>query len=175
MSRLSESVLPVLIAVILLYGFFKKVSVFQVFLQGAATGIETIVRILPTLVGLITAVSMLQASGLMELLATAAQPLTRYLMLPAEVIPLALIHPISGGGATAVFTDLLSRYGSDSTIGRVASVLCGSDETTFYALTVYYGSVGVEKFRHTLFAALLADVSVVLISGVGVALFFNSF
>lgn len=175
MSRLSELVLPILIAVILLYGLFKKVPVFQIFLQGAAGGIETTLRILPTLVGLITAVSMLQASGLMELLTTVVQPLTRYLMLPAEVIPLALIHPISGGGATAVFTDLLSRYGADSTIGRVASVLCGSDETTFYALTVYYGSVGVEKSRHTLFAALLADVSVVLIGGVGVALFFNSF
>ena len=173
MNTVSELVLPCLIALILVYGLLKKVAVFRVFLQGAASGVETVIRILPTLVGLITAVSMLQASGCLDLLAAVTKPVTECLLLPAQVIPLALIHPISGGGATAVLTDLLSRYGADSTIGRVAAVLCGSDETTLYALTVYYGSVGVERFRHTLLAALMADVTVVLLSGIGVALFFR--
>ncbi|MBQ6819082.1 MAG: spore maturation protein [Clostridia bacterium] len=174
MKIVAEWLLPVMIAFIVLYGLVKKVPIWHSFLSGAAQGLTTAVGILPTLVGLVTAVAMFQGSGIMDWLSVALAPLTKIVGLPSEVVPLMLIHPISGGGATAVLSDLLSRYGADSHIGRVASVMCGSDETTFYAITVYYGSVGVSSIGHTLPAALLADLAVIVLSGVGVQMFLQA-
>ncbi len=161
-----------MIAGIVLHACVKRVSVFDVFLKGANEGVLASFRLLPTLIGLITAVNMVQASGGLAWLSSLLAPITQPLGLPGEVIPLLVIHPISGSGATAVLSDLLSRYGADSNIGRVAAVLCGSNETTLYAVTVYYGSIGVEANGHTLPTALLADAVVALLCGVGVKLFF---
>lgn len=170
MAEIGNYALPVMIFFILSHGILRRVPVFDVFLTGAAEGLKTVVKILPTLVGLITAVAMFKASGAMDLLTAAIRPAAAFLGLPGEVIPLMLIHPVSGGGATALLSDLLNRFGPDSYIGRVASVLCGSGETTFYAVTVYYGSCGVKSIRHTLPAALAADFAVAVLSGIGVRL-----
>ncbi len=170
MSQIGSYALPVLLAAVLLHGLYKRVPVFDAFLNGAATGLQTAVRLLPTLVGMLTAVAMLQTSGAVELLATALAPVASLIGLPAEVLPLALIHPVSGSGATAVLADLLHRFGPDSVIGNVASVMCGSGETTLYAVTVYYGSCGVTRTRHTLVSALAADCAVAVLSGIGVRL-----
>lgn len=171
MAEIGNYALPIMIFAIIASGLIQKVPVFDTFLSGAADGIKTAVTILPTLVGLITAVTMFKASGALDLLTAAVEPAASFLGLPGEVIPLMLIHPISGGGATAVLTDIFTRYGPDSTIGRIASVLCGSGETTFYAVTVYYGSCGIRNIRHTLPAALTADFAVAVLSGIGVRLF----
>ena len=171
MANVGDYALPCMILLIVGHGLVKKVSVFDVFLSGAAEGLQTAACILPTLVGLITAVSMVMASGAFDLFSAALNPLAGLLGLPASVVPLMLLHPVSGSGGMAVLTDLLGRFGADSQIGRIASVMCGSSETTFYAVTVYYGCCGVTKTRHTLPCALIADFICAVLSGIGVRLF----
>ena len=171
MSEIGDFALPVMIFLIVAYGLAVGIPVFDVFLAGAKEGLKTMVTVLPTLVGLITAVTMFQASGAMDLLNGPVAPVASLLGLPVEVIPLMLIHPVSGGGATAILTDIFERFGPDSIVGRIASVMCGSGETTLYAVTVYYGSVGVRSIGHTLPVALLADFAVAVLSGIAVHLF----
>ena len=173
MTIIGAFAMPVLVALIIFGGLAKGVPVFDSFLEGAGEGVGTLLKILPSLVGMITAVEMFKASGALDVLTNALSPLARWMGLPGETMPLVLLHPISGGGATAVFKSILSDFGPDSYIGRVASVMCGASETTFYAVTVYYGSCGVKKIRHTLLAALIADFTAAVMSGVAVRLIFG--
>ena len=130
---------PVVITAIVLFGFLRKVPVFDTFVAGAKEGLHTTVSILPTLIGLIMAVSMLSASGALDLFSSLLAPAARFLGLPSQVMPLALIKPFSGSGSTAVLTQIYRSSGPDSFAGRVASVMAGSTETTFYAVAVYSG------------------------------------
>ena len=116
-------------------------------------------RILPPLVGLLTAVYMFRASGAMELLAGVLSPVLTRLGIPPETAALLLIRPVSGGGALAIGSDLMAQYGPDSYIGRCAAVMLGSTETTFYTIAVYFGSAGIRRTRHTIPAALIADLT----------------
>ncbi len=170
MEQIGNYALPVIILLVLAHGLWKKTPVFDAFLVGAKEGLYTALRLLPTLIGLLTAVAMVSASGAFDVFAQLLSPVAAVLGLPKQVMPLLLIHPISGSGATAVLTNLFEQYGPDSTIGKIASVMCGSGETTVYAYTVYYGSVGITKTRHTLPVALLADLAVAILSGLGVRL-----
>lgn len=165
---------PVVIACIVLFGFFRKVPVFDSFIAGAKEGLQSSVSILPTLVGLIMAVSMLNASGALDLLSSLLAPVASVLGLPPQVMPLALIKPISGSGSTAVLTQIYKDCGPDSFAGRVASVMAGSTETTFYAVAVYYGSVGIKKTRHTIPAALVGDLTACILSALAVRIFFGA-
>ncbi len=174
MTLIGAFAMPVLVFLIIFSALAKGVPVFDSFLSGAGEGISTLVSILPSLVGLITAVEMFKASGALDVLTAALEPVARWIGLPGETMPLFLLHPISGGGATAVFKSILGDFGPDSYIGRVASVMCGASETTFYAVTVYYGSCGVKKIRHTLLAALTADFVASAMSGVAVRLIFGA-
>ena len=155
----SSAIMPVLICIIVGYGVFKKTPVFDCFLEGAREGIKTTFRILPALTGLVVAVSMLRASGITDLLTDFLSPLLLQLHFPKEILPLALIRPVSGSGAMAVYTDILQNYGADSFAGKCASVIMGSTETTFYTIAVYFGSIGIKNIRYTLKAALLADLT----------------
>ena len=166
-------VLPAVLLSIVLAGFLRGVPVFDTFLTGAKEGLQASVSILPTLVGLIMAVSMLSASGALDLLSSLLAPAAQFLGLPPQVIPLALIKPFSGSGSTAVLTQIFKDNSPDSLAGRVASIMSGSTETTFYAIAVYYGAVGVKKTRHTLPAALLADFAACVLSSLTVRLFFG--
>lgn len=148
---------PGTIAGILLYGCCKKIDVFSVFIEGAKQGLVTIKNIFPVLVGLFTLIYMMQASGAVDLLSYMLQPLTNLLGVPAEVMPLALLRPISGSGALSVCQTILTQYHPDSFIGQVASVLQGSSETTFYVITVYFGAIGVKKTKYAIPAALIGD------------------
>ena len=129
------------------------------FIEGAKDGLLATYKIAPSLIGLVVAVNMLKTSGVLDMLALALSPILNPLGFPTELVPLALLKPFSGGGATAILSNMLKDYGPDSYIGTVASVMAGSTETTFYAITVYYGSVGIQKTRHTLPCALLADIA----------------
>ena len=164
---------PVVITAIVLFGFLRKVPVFDTFVAGAKEGLHTTVSILPTLIGLIMAVSMLSASGALDLFSSLLAPAARFLGLPSQVMPLALIKPFSGSGSTAVLTQIYRSSGPDSFAGRVASVMAGSTETTFYAVAVYYGSVGIKKTRHTIPAALLGDLTACIFSALTVRIFFG--
>lgn len=166
-------IIPAVMAVIIGYGLVKKVDIFDCFLEGAKEGLTTSVSILPALVALMTCVGMFKASGVMDLLTYALSPLASVLHMPKEIIPLAILRPISGSGAMVIFNNILSDFGPDSYIGRVASVLEGSSETTFYTIAVYFGAIKVTKTRHTLGASLTADLTGFAMSALMVNLFFG--
>lgn len=161
-SAISLYAVPAIFLVILGVGFFKEINVYDAFVEGARDGISTIIRILPPLVGLMTAVGVLRASGALDFLVYMMKPLVSFLGIPAEAMPLALLRPVSGSASLALVAELVQAYGPDSYVGRVVSTMMGSTETIFYTLAVYYGSVGIRNIRYTLVAALLADgVSVI--------------
>lgn len=156
---MTDYILPVIIAVIIGYALVKKINVFDCFIDGGKEGIKTAVHLAPTLIGLIVAINMLTASGAFDLLSEALSPLAQKLGFPVEVLPLAAVRPFSGSGALAMFEKIVTEFGPDSVQGRVASVMMGSTETTFYAAAVYFGSVGITNTRHTIPCALIADFS----------------
>lgn len=171
MEQVGAAALPVIIGAILVFGFCRGLNVFDAFLEGARQGIETSFRVLPTLVGLIVAVSMVRASGLLDMVCSLAEPLTRALGLSPEIVPLALLRPISGSGASAYTLSLLRQFGPDSETGKIASVLSSSTETTFYAVAVYFGACQYKKLRYTVPAALLGDCAALVFSVLTVRLF----
>lgn len=166
-----ELFVPIFIAVVVLFGFIKKIPVFEAFTQGARDGLETLLSIAPTLVGLVFAINMLNASGFFDLIGSLFAPVAQFLGFPVEVLPMMLLRPVSGGGSTALLTNILKNCGADSFAGMVASVLAGSTETTFYCTAIYYGSVDVRKTRHTLAAALIADLVAAIMAVVTVRVF----
>lgn len=169
----SSLIIPVLLAGMAIYGMGKKVDVYGALTHGAEEGLSVLLRIIPSLVGLLTAVSMFRASGALEWLAALCAPVLDWLGIPSELLPLMLIRPVSGSGALAVASDLMTTYGPDSYVGRVASVMLGSTETTFYTIAVYFGSAGIHRTRHTVPAALTADIAGFLASAFAVRLFFG--
>ena len=173
MESFSVYIIPVVICIIIVFGHFKRVPLFDTFIAGAKEGFQSSISILPSLVGLIMAVTMLSASGALELFTNWIAPVADFLGFPAHVLPLALLRPISGSGSTAVLTEIFQNYGADGFIGRVASVMMGSTETTFYAIAVYFGSVGIKKTRHAIPAALMADTTGYIMSVLAVNLFFR--
>lgn len=154
----SEWLLPLLILGIVLTGFVKNVKIYEAFLGGAKDGFQTVVRIIPFLVGVLVAVGMFRASGAMEVLLTALSPIGNLIGFPPEAIPMALIRPLSGSGAFGVMSEALKIYGPDSFVGQLISVLNGSTETTFYVLSIYFGAVQVKTLRHAVLACLVADI-----------------
>lgn len=172
MDKLGVYAVPVTVLVIVLFGLFRHVPLFDTFLAGAKEGFSSSISILPSLVGLMMAVSMLNASGALDILSSLLAPVANLLGLPPQVMPLALIKPVSGSGATAILSQIFQNNGADSFVGRVASVMSGSTETTFYAIAVYYGAVNIKKTRHTIPAALTADLTACMISALAVRLFF---
>jgi spore maturation protein B len=155
--NLSSFVIPGLLAGIAVYGMGRRVDVYGALSAGAADGLQMMLRILPALVGLLTAVGMFRASGAMEYLAGLCAPVMEALGIPPELTALMLIRPVSGAGALAVASELITSHGPDSYIGRVAAVMLGSTETTFYTIAVYFGAAGIVRTRHTIPAALVAD------------------
>lgn len=154
---LSEIAAPMLICLTLLYGAVKKVDIFAEFTAGAMENLKTAVEILPSLILLITAVGMLSASGALEAFSEIMSPLLSKLGFPPEVLPLAMIRPVSGSGAIAVLDNILGTVGADSFTGRVAAVLMGSTETTFYTIAVYYSAVRLKAELPVFVSSLTAD------------------
>lgn len=171
MDRVAAAALPFLIGLILIFGFFRGVDVFDAFLDGAREGIQASLKILPTLIGLILAVSMVRASGLLDMVCSLAAPLTEAAGVSPEIVPLALLRPISGSGSSAYALSVMERFGPDSETGKIASVLSSATETTFYAIAVYFGACGYKRLRWTVPAALLGDAAAVVFSVLTVKLF----
>lgn len=159
LAKFSDYLIPVLLAGAALYALCRRVDVFSALTTGAGEGLSVVLRILPPLVALLTAVYMLRASGALELLTELLTPVLTFLGIPPETVGLLLIRPVSGSGALAVGNDIMQTYGPDSTIGRTAAVMLGSTETTFYTVAVYYGAAGIRRTRHTIPAALAADIT----------------
>ena len=169
---LVNMVVPLTICAVAVYGAARRVDVYGALVQGAGSGLETLVHIFPALVGLLTAVSMLRASGALELAAGALSPVMERLGLPPELLPLMLVRPVSGSAALGVGAELISAYGPDSYLGRTAAVMLGSTETTFYTVAVYFGAVGVTRTRYAIPAALCADLTGFLAAAWAVRLLF---
>lgn len=172
--NLSSLVLPLLLTVVAVTGMGRRVDVYAALTHGAEEGLTVLLRIIPALVGLLTAVSMFRASGAMEWLSGLCAPVLELLGIPPETAPLLLVRPVSGSGALAVAGDLITVHGPDSYIGRVAAVMLGSTETTFYTIAVYFGAAGIHKTRHTIPAALTADLAGFAASALAVRIFFGS-
>ena len=169
----SAYLVPLLLMGTALYALSKRVNVYEALTKGAEEGLTILLHVLPPLVGLMTAVYMLRASGAMEAAGQALAPLLVRLGIPPETAGLLFIRPVSGSGALAIGSELMSAYGPDSAIGRTAAVMLGSTETTFYTIAVYFGSAGVRKTRYAVPAALIADLAGFMAAAFAVRLFFG--
>jgi spore maturation protein B len=165
-------IVPVLIAFVAVYGCARRVDVYDSLIQGAGDGLKVMVRIVPAMIALLTAVSMLRSSGALELAEGLLSPVLNRLGIPPETVALLLVRPISGSAALGVGAELISTYGPDSTVGRTAAVMLGSTETTFYTIAVYFGAAGVHKTRYAVPAALCADLAGFLASSWAVRLLY---
>ena len=168
---LADWIVPLLLAGTACLALAKRRNVFSLMTEGAAAGLRTVLGIAPNLIVLLSAVQMLRVSGATDAFASLLAPVFRFFGIPPETAPLILIRPFSGSAALAVGAELIAQYGADSLIGRTAAVMLGSTETTFYAISVYFGAAGIKETRYTLPAALLADFSGFILSAVTVHLF----
>ena len=155
----SKYVIPILLVSIPFYGLvFKKVKVYEVFVEGAKDGFRIAIQIIPFLVAILVAIGMFRASGALDLITDFLAPVLNAIGFPRENLLLAIMRPLSGGGSFGLLSDLVERYGQDSLVAKIAVTMFGSTETTFYVLAVYFGSVGIKKIRHALIAGLIADL-----------------
>ena len=171
--KLCAVILPLLLVTAGLTSLYKKKDVFESFRTGAFDGMQTIVKLLPTLCGLFCAVYMLRASGIFDTLSHYLEPVLEKLGIPSELTPLILLRPFSGSGALAISTEIMKNAGVDSITGRMAAVMLSSSETTLYTAGVYFGASGVTKTRYALFAAFCAEITSIVVSAMAVRLFWG--
>lgn len=156
-NYLSNLAIPLIFLIILFYGIYEKKPIFDNFLQGAEEGMKIAVNIFPTLIGLFVAVGVLRNSGVLNFIINLIEPITNFLGLPKEIMPLAILRPVSGSASIAIGTDIMKTYGVDSKIGLITSTIMGSTETTLYTIAIYSSSVKIKKTRFVLLAALIGD------------------
>ena len=159
LSTVSIWAIPIFLVAVPVYGTFKGVKVYESFVEGAKGGFRMAIRIIPYLVAILVAIGMLQGAGAIDMLAQWIGPALEKIGIPVEILPVAILRPLSGSGALGMATELIQTHGPDSFIGRLAASAYGSTETTFYVLAVYFGAVGIRKARHAVLAGLLADVA----------------
>ncbi|WP_425446820.1 spore maturation protein [Dethiothermospora halolimnae] len=170
---ISVSIIPFIISIILIHGYIKGVNLYDCFVEGAKEGFKTAIRIMPYLIAIFVAIGIFRGSGAMDILTDLLSPFFNLINIPKEVFPLIIMRPISGSGALGIVEDIVTTYGPDSFIGRVASTMMGSAETIFYTMAVYFGAVGIKNSRHTLKAALISHIAAVIASVVVCSLVFR--
>lgn len=173
LRTISTLIIPTVLIFVLVAGLMKKTEVYTCFLEGAKDGIQVTLGIIPALIGLVVAINMLKASGAIEWAARLLDPILKWIGMPGELLPLALLRPVSGSGSLGIVKDILQTYGPDSYQGRLASVMMGSTETTFYTVAIYFGAVGIKNIRHTLKVALTADLIAMLSAVIVTRIFFS--
>jgi spore maturation protein B len=172
-SVLSYFVLPAIIVGFPLYGLYKKVPVYESFVEGAKEGFEVAVRIIPYLVAILFAIGMFRASGAMDFLIEVLRPVLALVGFPAEVLPMAIVRPLTGSGSAGIVVDMINEFGEDSIFVKMAATMFGSTETTFYVIAVYFGAVNIKKTRHAVPAGLVADFTAMLVAVWAVRLLFG--
>ena len=172
MVYLSNSLIPIIVLIIVVYGMFKGKKVYEWFVEGAKEGLEVCFRIFPALLAMIVAVRIFKDSNMINYINQILEPVLKIIGMPNEVVPLAIVKPLSGSGALGIFTDILNTVGPDTRTGLIASVLMGTTETIFYTITVYFGAVGIKKIRHTLWATTMADMVSIILAITLVGVFF---
>jgi len=173
-SLFFDMVVPCVMAGVSLYAIFRRVDVYDALTRGAGEGLNVMMNIVPAMIGLMTAVYMLRASGVLEAVGQVAAPLLTRLGVPPETVGLLLVRPVSGSAALGVGSELITRYGPDSAIGRTAAVMLGSSETTFYTIAVYFGAAGINKTRYAIPASLCADAAAFLAASWAVRIWFGA-
>ncbi|MCJ7839419.1 spore maturation protein [Lederbergia sp. NSJ-179] len=158
-SAVSLWIIPIMIAVILIHSLWKKTPAYEHFVEGGKEGIKIAISIIPFLIGMLVAITIFRASGALDFVIQLIRPVLDFIGVPAEIVPLAFIRPISGNAALGLMSDMIAVHGPDSFLGRMASILQGSTDTTFYVLTVYFGAVGIKKMGDALKVGLLADLA----------------
>jgi spore maturation protein B len=159
LTLISKWTIPFLVFFIPVFAYFKGVKVYEEFIKGAEEGFKIAINLIPFLVAMLVAIGIFRNSGAMNIIVEAISPVIEFFGVPGEVLPLAIMRPLSGGGALGIATELINTFGPDSLIGRMASTMQGSSDTTFFVLTVYFGSIGISKYRHALWVGLIADLS----------------
>jgi spore maturation protein B len=172
-NLLSYFIIPLILVGFPLYGLYKRVPVYESFVEGAREGFQVAVRIIPYLVAILFAIAMFRASGAMDALTRVLEPVLGLIGFPAEVLPMAIIRPLTGSGSAGLVVDMVNRYGEDSIFVKMAAVMFGSTETTFYVIAVYFGAVNIKKTRHAVPAGLTADVAAMIIAVWTVRLLFG--
>ncbi len=170
---LSFFVIPVIVVGFPLYGLYKRVPVYESFVEGAKEGFDVAVRIIPYLVAILFAIGMFRASGAMDALVDALNPILALIGFPAEVLPMAIVRPLTGSGSAGLVADMINQYGEDSLFVKMAAVMFGSTETTFYVIAVYFGAVNIKKTRHAVPAGLTADIAAMIFAVWTVRLLFG--
>ncbi len=163
-AELSRWAIPLILLIVPLVAMLRGVKVYETFVDGAEAGFATAVKTIPYLVAMLVAISIFRASGAMEVLVAVLSPVLDFIGLPAEVLPHAVMRPLSGGAALGIASDIIKTYGPDSFLGRLVSTMQGSCDTTFYVLTLYFGSVGIKKYRYSVILGLTADLSTLIAS-----------
>lgn len=158
-NYISSLAIPLTIILIVIYGVREKKKSFDIFIKGAKEGVEIVFKMFPTLLGIFLAIGLLRSSGIIDFIVKILTPFTNFIEFPSQVMPLALLRPISGSASMAVAVDIMNNYGVDTLIGMITSVIMGSTETTFYTIAIYTSCVGIKKTRGVLIAALAADIA----------------
>ena len=173
LDDLPKFIIPLMLVAIPLYGLFKRVAVYEEFVTGAKEGFQVAVRIIPYLVAILFAIGMFRASGAMQYLMDGMRPILGPVKIPPEILPMAITRPLSGGGSLGILGDMVKTHGVDSPFVKMAGVMYGACETTFYVIAVYFGAVGIKRVRHAVAAGLIADAAGVLLAVYVVRLWFR--
>ena len=163
-NKISIYILPVIILLILTFGALKKVPVYEEFIDGAKDGFKVSVTIIPYLVAIIVGISMFKASGGIDLITQCCGNILKKLCVPTEIVPIIITRSLSGSATLGIFSDIASTLGPDSYVTKLAAVMVGSSETTFYVLSVYFGSVGIKKFRYAILTGIIADITGIVLA-----------
>lgn len=173
-AQMTDYIVPLLLLGACVVALRRKENTYELLLEGAGDGLKLLISLVPTLILLLTSVTMLRSSGAVEAFAAVCAPLFRFLGIPPETAILVLIRPVSGSAALAVGAELMAHHGVDSLIGRTAAIMLGSTETTFYTISVYFGAAGIKKTRYTVPAALIADFTGFFMASLTARLFYPS-
>ena len=173
LNTISNLIIPLMVLIIIVYGLLKNVNIYDEFIVGAKESFEMVLTMFPCLLAMIFGVNLFLESGVLNVLFKTLEPIFNALKVPFEVFPMMMMRPISGSSSLAILNNILQNYGPDNFIGRLASVVQGSTDTTFYIITLYFGSIGIKNIRYSLVAGLFADLMGILAAIVVVGLFFN--
>lgn len=171
-NTISNLIIPLLVLIVILVGLIKKINIYDVFVEGSKESFQMIFTMFPCLLGMIFGINIFLKSGILEFLFKLISPVFFYLKVPLEVFPMMIMRPISGSSSLAILNNLFENFGPDSLIGRIASVIQGSTDTTFYILTLYFGSIGIKKIKYALWAGLFADIIGIVSAIILVNIFF---
>ncbi len=169
---MSNLFIPIIVIFVIVYGYFKKINIYDVFVSGASEGFIMVRDMFPSLLAMILAVNIFKSSGIIDFLFSFLKPIFLFLKIPFEVLPIAVMRPLSGSFGLALLNNIYGIYGPDSFVGILSSVIQGSSDTTVYIITLYFGTIGIKKIRYALWVGLLADLFMVVVSLIIVPLLF---